>query len=391
MTRTVWLVIRRELRARLRGGVFVAGTALVILVLVVYLVLQSLVVRPAGTIRVGLTGQATGVQQVLQQESGQLGLTIATTAVPSVAAGAAEVRTGALDVLVSGPPDGLQVIVRNGLDDRLRAALDSVVRQQVVYAALAEAGLRPADVQAQIDAAHAQVTPLSVVVDPSYAQRRAVALVVTILLSLSLLAFGVLAATGVTEEKSSRVAELLLATTRPGQLLFGRLIGLGTVGLAQLLIIGVVSVPLSLATGAVTLPSLALRAAGAAVLWYLIGFLLYGTVFAAAGSLAPRPERLPSVAALPTLALGIGLAAGIVVLVQDPTGVAATVLSVLPPFAPMIMSGRMALGAAPGWQVLLAALLTLATVVVVAWLAERVHRHSILRTDGRVRLRDALR
>jgi ABC-2 type transport system permease protein len=391
MTRTVWLVIRRELRARLRGGVFVAGTALVILVLVVYLALQSLVVRPASTIRVGLTGQATGVQQVLQQDSGQLGLTLATTAVPSVAAGAAEVRVGTLDVLVSGPPDGLQVIVRDSLDDRLRAALDSVVRQQVVYAALAEAGLRPADVQAQIDAAHAQVTSQSVVVEPGYAQRRAVALAVTILLSLSLLAFGVLAANGGTEEKSSRVAEMLLATVRPGQLLFGRLIGLGTVGLAQLLIIGVVGVSLSLATGALTQPSLAWGAVGAAVLWYLLGFLLYATAFAAAGSLVSRPERLPAVTAPPALALGIGLAAGIVVLAQDPTGVAATVLSVLPPFAPMIMSGRMALGAASGWQVLLAALLTLAAVVVVAWLAERVHRHSILRTDGRIRLRDAMR
>ena len=387
MTRALWLVIRHEL-ARLRGRGFVVGTLALLFLMIGALTLQNQVSESAATIRVGLTGQATGVQQVLQEESGQLGIRLTTVNVLNVSTCLAQVRAGRLDVLVSGPPDALQVIARGPLDDRLHAALDSVVRQQVIYAALAEAGLRPADVQAEVDAAHAQVMQLAVD-DHINDQRVAVGLAVTILLGLSLLVFGGLAATGSTEEKSSRVAEMLLATVRPGQLMFGRVIGLAVVGLCQLVIIGVVAVPVSLVIGALTVPGLAARAAGEAGLWYLAGFLLYGCVFAAVGSLVSRPEDLPPVMAPPVLAIVLGLGAGIVVLLRNSTGWIATVLSVLPPFAPLIMPGRMALADVPAWQVLLAAVLTVVTAIVTAWLAARVHRHAILRTGVRVRLRDA--
>ena len=171
--------------------------------------------------------------------------------------------------------------------------------------------------------------------------------------------------------------------------MFGRVIGLAVVGLCQLVIIGVVAVPVSLVIGALTVPGLAARAAGEAGLWYLAGFLLYGCVFAAVGSLVSRPEDLPPVMAPPVLAIVLGLGAGIVVLLRNSTGWIATVLSVLPPFAPLIMPGRMALADVPAWQVLLAAVLTVVTAIVTAWLAARVHRHAILRTGVRVRLRDA--
>ncbi|HWE87989.1 MAG TPA: ABC transporter permease [Pseudonocardiaceae bacterium] len=390
MTRTVWLITRRELRTRLRSRAFAVGTVVLIVVLVAFLLVQGYVGQRVGHIKVGLTGQATGVQQVLQQEGAQLGITLDTSTVPSVAAGTGAVQAGTLDVLVSGPPAALRVIARGSLDDRLRAALDSVVRQQVVYAALAEAGLRPADVQAEVDAAHAQVTQLTTT-DPSHGQRLAIGLVVAFLLYLSLMIFGNLVATGVVEEKSSRVVEMLLATVRPWQLLVGKIIGLGAVGLSQLLIIAAVGIPLSLATGALTVPSVAFGALGAAVLWYLIGFLLYATLFAAAGSLVSRQEDLPVVTTPLMLVTVIALVAEIDLIGQDPTGIAATVLSVLPPFSPVVMPGRMAAGAAPGWQVLLAVLLAAAAIAAVTWLAGRIYRNSILHTGGRIRLRDAFR
>ena len=95
-------------------------------------------------------------------------------------------------------------------------------------------------------------------VDPNRGQLLVVALVGTLLLFFSLSGYGQLVATGVVEEKQSRVVELLLATIKPWQLLAGKVLGLGAVGLLQLVILGAIALALGGGVGLLTVPSAAI-------------------------------------------------------------------------------------------------------------------------------------
>ena len=102
-----------------------------------------------------------------------------------------------------------------------------------------------------------------------------------LLLYFQLIGYGVWVALGVVEEKSSRVVELLLATLRPWQLLAGKVIGIGLLGLAQLVLTGLVGIAAGLATGAIDVPSGILGVAGQVLVWFLLGFAFYACLYAA--------------------------------------------------------------------------------------------------------------
>ena len=114
-------------------------------------------------------------------------------------------------------------------------------------------------------------------------------------------------------------------------------------------------------------------------------------VFAAAGSLVSRQEETQAVLLPITSVLVLAFVLAFGLLSRSPTGTATAVLSLLPPFAPILMPARLALGTAPAWQVLLAAALMLAAVAALARLGGRIYTGAILRTNGRLKLRDALR
>jgi len=388
--RAVLLVARREFRTRVRTRSFVIGTAVMILLLAGLVLMQSLLFGRANHSTVGLVGQATALSAPLRDTARSLGRDVEVRDVVDPRAGTEQVRAGELDALVTGAPDALHVTAKGELDGTLRAALVTLVQQQVLDAQFAEAGLDPKQVQQNVAAAGVAVTSLEPV-DPQRDQRLALGFVTAFVLYFSLIFFGSAVAQGVVEEKASRVVEILLATVRPWQLLLGKVLGLGAVGLLQLLVIGVAGLGLVEVTHVLPVPGAALGALGAGVLWYLLGFFLYATVFAAAGSLVSRQEEVQGVLTPVTLVIAVAFVVGVNLLVRDPTNTTTAVLSVLPPFAPVLMPGRMAIGAAPTWQVLLAVLLALAAVALLTWLGGRVYAGAVLRTGTRVKLREALR
>src|SRR6185503_4699528 len=162
-------------------------------------------------------------------------------------------------------------------------------------------------------------------------------LVVVALLYLALLLYGSMVAQGVVEEKSSRVVELLLANVRPWQLLSGKVLGLGLVGLIQLFSVGAVGLLLAILTQVVTLTGAAAGRLAWGLRRYLLGYLLYATVFAAVGSLVSRQEDVQSVLMPITVVLVMAFVLGFAVLTSSPTGPTATVLSLLPPLSPILM------------------------------------------------------
>ncbi|ATE52336.1 MULTISPECIES: ABC transporter permease [Actinosynnema] len=388
--RAVLLVARREFLSKVRTRSFVVGTVVIIAAMAGFVALQALLFTSASTSVVGLNGQATVLAQPLEETARSLGREVEVVDVPDSAAGEGLVRSGELDALVLGAPDALRVLVKDGLDPSLANAVDLIVKQQVLAAQLAEAGLDPARVQQNVADARVRVVALDPE-DPMVGQRLVIGLVIAGLLYYSLLVYGTMVAQGVVEEKSSRVVEILLSTLRPAQLLMGKVIGLGAVGLAQLLLIGAIGLGLASAAGVVRVDGPTGGALLIGVLWYLLGFFLYATVFAAAASLVSRQEEVQSVLTPITMLIVIAFVVGFNLLVRDPASRLVAVLSVLPPFAPILMPGRMAIGAAPAWQVVLAVVLALGAAVGVVWVGGKVYANAVLRTGARVRLRDALR
>jgi ABC-2 type transport system permease protein len=388
--RAVSLVAKREFVTKVRTRSFLIGTAVIIAVLAGYVVLQSFLFDDQQRSVVGLSGQATQLADPLREKAGSFGIDVETRDVTTMADAEQQVRDGSLDALVTGAPPALKMIVKGSGNDVLTTVLNDVLRQQVLIAQLAESGTTPQQVAQTLANVSVAVTALEPV-DPQQGQRLAIGLIVAALLYYSLLVYGTMVAQGVVEEKSSRVVEILLATVRPWQLLLGKVIGLGAVGLLQLLVISTVGLGLSSAFDVIDVSALGGTALLIGVLWYLLGFFLYATVFAAAASLVSRQEELQSVLTPISMTIIVAFVAGINLMIGSPSGPTVTVLSLLPPFAPILMPGRMAMGVAPLWQVVLSIVLALATIAAITWLGGKVYANAVLRTGARVKLREALR
>lgn len=389
--RTVYVIARRELNTRLRTRSFVVSTVVSLAVLVVFVLAQSTLFDDDHSDTIGLNGQAIAIAGPLIDAAEQAGRQVSTVEVTDLAAGREAVADGELDVLVSGAPAELTALVNTELDEELRAVLNGLAQQQVLRGQLAAVeGLSVDDVLATVAGTQVAVQSL-VPTDPQHDERLALALIMVALLYLTLLLYGSMVAQGVVEEKAGRVVEVLLASVRPWQLLSGKVLGLGLVGLIQLAVIGVAGLLLSLLTGVLTIWGTAVGTLFWGLFWYLLGHLLYATVFAAVGSLVSRQEDVQTVLMPVTITLVVAFALGFAMLSRNPSSTASTVLSLVPPLSPILMPGRIALGTAPFWQVGLAILLTGATIALVARVGSTVHRNSVLHTGPRLRLREALR
>ena len=388
--RAVWLVMKRELNTRLRTRSFVVGTVVLLVLLLGYVGFQSALAGSADKNTVGLTGQAIGIAQQLQTEAALSGREISTVVVTDPAEGRQKVEDGDLDALVSGSAAKLTATYKSSLDDQLRKVLDQVAQRQVLDGVLSSAQLEPAEVMAQVNGTHVQDDAISP--EPAdHTERLIVGLIVAFLLYISIITYGTMVAQGVVEEKSSRVVEILLASVRPWQLLLGKVIGLGLVGLTQLVILGAAGLAAASVTGVFSLSGFATGTLLWGLLWYLLGFLLYATIYGALGSLVSRQEDTQSVVSPLNIILIVGFIAGINLLLQDPSGTGAKVLSLIPLLSPILMPARISIGVAAGWEVALSLGLTVALVAVLTWLGGKIYGNSVLRIGSRIKLSEALR
>ncbi|WHT20044.1 ABC transporter permease [Crossiella sp. CA-258035] len=388
--RAVWLVARRELNTRVRSKSFVVSTVVIIAIIAAYVGLIYFISQSNAKTTVGLTGQASAVAEQLKATAKGFGEQVETTEVPDAADGEAQLKDDKIDVLVSGAPGSLRVLVKKDLNDAVRGSLDAVVRQQALDAQLAQGGLDPAQVGRTVAEAKVQVSQLEPE-DPERGQRLGIAIGLTALLYMSLMIFGMAVAQGVVEEKSSRVVELLLSSVRPWQLLAGKVAGIGIAGLLQVSVITAVALTAATATDQLTLPGGQITGTlVTGVLWYLAGFFTFGTLFAASAALVARQEEVSSVVQPVMFAAILPAVLTFLMLPRDPGNRILEVLSMIPPFAPIIMPARIAMGVAPAWEIVVSVVLTVAGMFAFIRLAGRIYSNAVLRTGGRVKLRDAL-
>jgi ABC-2 type transport system permease protein len=394
--RYTFLIARREFITRVRTRVFIIGTAVIIVGIVGYLAFQILVLSKqtqTATEKVAFVGPVSGFVQPFTAGAKTLDYKIEQVSATDEAGAKRELQQAKVDAVISGELTAPQVFVRDQFPASLQAVLQSLVRQQALNAQLQQAGLDPATVNAKL--ASATVTVHSVKGTNAQRIEEVVAgFVVAILLYVALITYGTFIAQGVVEEKANRIVEILLSTVRPVQLLIGKVVGIGLVGLFQLTLIGVVAIVLASVTNVFTVPTVAIGVVLIGILWFVLGFFFYAVLFAAAGSLVSRSEEVQG-AVMPITGLAV-ISYFVAISVVTPmfsgapmtsTGI---LLAMIPPISPVIMPAGMATGDIAPWQWSLAIVLTLASSAGATWIAARIYSNSVLRLGGRVKLRDAL-
>jgi ABC-2 type transport system permease protein len=382
--RVVALVVRREFLNRVRTRAFVLGTLVLVVMLGGYLAFITLIGSQGNRGTLGVTPNSVALIPPLRASAASLGKDLQIREVDA-AAGLQQVDDGGLDALLVGQPGSYHLIGKDQIDDSLRGLVQSTIEQQAITRALVQAGVDPALL---ITRAHVEVITLNPH-SGDYGPRVAIGLISGGLLYFAILIYGSSLAQSVLEEKTSRVIELLLAAMRPWQLMTGKIIGVGAAGLLQFTVIGAIGAIGATLTGVLQLPGMTLVTALAGICWFLLGFLLYATIYTASGSLVSRPEDLQAVLAPASILVVTPFVASFSI-VSNPTGTTAVALSLVPFFAPILMPLLISLGAVAAWQVIVAAGFTVATTVVLAALGGRIFANSVLRTGSRVRLRDAL-
>jgi ABC-2 type transport system permease protein len=184
--------------------------------------------------------------------------------------------------------------------------------------------------------------------------------------------------------------ELLLSSMKPWQLLAGKIVGLGLLGLAQIVVIAVVGVTGALVFDLVDIPGELIGTAVSVVAWFVLGYAFYAAIFAVAASLVSRQEDLGTVVLPTTLVLVVAFVVGIQA-AADPGGTLAVVTSYVPGLSPLVMPVRQAAGDVALWEIALAVVLMLVAIVLIVRLGGRVYAGALLRTSGKTKLREALR
>jgi ABC-2 type transport system permease protein len=205
----------------------------------------------------------------------------------------------------------------------------------------------------------------------------AVAWAASLLLFMSLAFYGQWVISGVVEERSSRVVEVILSAVRPPDLLAGKVIGIGALGLAQLVLIAGVAAGL-LVAGVFDAPAELGADVALVIPWFVLGFALYAVGYAVAGALASSQQNAETAGQPVTYALLAVYFAGYAVLASDAEGPVATLLTVFPLTAPLVLPARNALVGVPLWQHALALVLVLCAIYALVRFAGRVYSRGLL-------------
>jgi ABC-2 type transport system permease protein len=203
-------------------------------------------------------------------------------------------------------------------------------------------------------------------------------------------------ARSIIQEKTSRIFEVMLAIARPGDMLAGKLIGVGAVGLTQIaiwLVAGAVILMTPFAAAILTGEFAVHVSLAETVLfpvYFLLGYLLYSSLFAGLAATCETEQELQMY--MPLAAAPTWLSFSLILLVlNDSNSFWSVAASFFPPTAPVIMFLRMASQIPPAWQFAVSIALLLLSIWGVLWISTRLYRVGILMYGKRATLPELLR
>ena len=299
------------------------------------------------------------------------------------------VLKGTLDVYVVLPPDILtasqaEYYAKSVTDFEGIRAVDRAIEKAVFGKRITTAGIEPAQVAAltrPLDLKRLRVS------DKGEQEDRGVSfflsLILVMMIYMGTLMWGQVVMTGVIEEKTNRVVEVIVSSTSPRNLLFGKLVGVGGAGLLQfgiwiLALVGVSAASGSLAfLSGIDLPEINPVLIAAFPIFFLLGFFLYASLYAAIGSAVNTIQEAQNFIFPVMLPIIMAMVCWPVVM-RAPDSTLSVVLSLIPFMTPILMFLRMSVLMPPVWQIALSVVLTSLTIALVIWVAARIYRVGIL-------------
>lgn len=402
----VWAISKREYLERVRTKAFLIGTLLTPIVFLSFILIPTLLMTRKGTQErriavVDGTGRlAAALDQTLNPKTqpGRSRYHIVPLAPP--AADPASLKQSLRTKVLANELDGYlwidsdiasrgqaEYYARNVSDFVEVRQLSTALTATVVEQRLSEHGLDPAEVTRMIEPVQLKTVRVSKEGErEDRGMTFMLAYVFVMVLYMTLILYGVSVMRSVIDEKTTRIIELLLASVRPSQLMAGKILGVGAVGLTQYLIwafIGAAITALAAAQASVLgLSPGQLLVLSPAILFYFIvffvlGYFLYATLYAALGAMVNSEQEaqqlqffVVSFLIIPLLLIGL--------IIRAPSSDTAVVLSLIPLFAPILMFLRITIEPPPGYQIALSIVLLVLVNLAVLWLAARIYRVGIL-------------
>ncbi|MGZ4130104.1 MAG: ABC transporter permease [Actinomycetota bacterium] len=382
-----WLVAKRDFWFRLRDKGFLISTSITLVVFTVFILIAAYGGGGTPTFELGLIGPGSQRVGALAAKAGpSQGATIRTHVLADRAAALAELRDGTLDAALIA---GHRLIVESDAPGQLESAVQVAVVADRIERTLVAHGVPADQVAGILDPSPVPVSSLEPP-DPNRQTNTTVAFVAVLLLYGQLFGYGVWVATGVIEEKASRVVEILLSTIRARQLLAGKILGIGALGLLQLACIATYGLVLATVTGAIDLPAHAVGTALLAIGWFVLGFAFYASLFAVSGALVARMEELQNAIVPLNLLILVSLFVSLGS-THDPGSTLSRVASIVPFSAALAMPVRITLGSATPIEIAASLVLLVGSTALLIPLAGRLYSGAVLRTGSRIKLREAWR
>lgn len=408
MSSKITLIIQREFNQRVRKRSFIITTILMPILMVCIMAVPVLIAfygSGSTTTREIVVVDSSGV--VAPALRNEQGLVFTTTAMPFDSARTAGQYSGAYGFLVVGPqivehPSELTLYTRESSTLAIEGNIREQVRQIVYQKRVEQADVPGLDSILQRLQVRTTLTTYLLNVqaggeetakESSSAASMGVSYAMGFVIYMFIFIYGAAIMQGVIEEKSNRIVEVIVSSVKPFQLMMGKIVGMALVALTQfaiwiVLIGGTMlaiqhfalgnadAMPAELAGIVKSLDGLfLLKMAGAFLVFFTGGYLLYASMFAAVGSAVENMQDTQQL----QLPITIPLILAIVVMMnvmRDPTSTAAFWFSIIPFTSPIIMIARMPYGV-PAWEVVLSVVLLYATFLLIVSLAAKIYRTGI--------------
>ena len=381
--RAVALTGRREFRERVRSRAFRVGLLVQVAIVVGIAVVGALTSDDGpSTVKLGVSGpQSAAVAAVARERAVGFDAEVEVTRYSSPATASAAVADDDVDLALAGD----RLVTTSNTDAEDVALVQSAAASVRTTEELRAQGLSATEIKRAL-----APPPLVVSEVGSGDEGQGLAFIGVLLLYIAILSFGYAVTAGVIEEKQSRVIELLLSSIRARELLAGKVLGIGLVGLIQIVLVAGSGLVAAMAMGQLDLPPSTAETALLVALYFVLGYLFYACAFAVAGSLVSRQEDAQSTTSPMLLVLVGGYLASFSV-IDDPDSGLATLLSLLPPTAPMTVPARAAQDALPLWELAASVALMIAATLLLIRIAGRVYERSVLRVGAPLKLSAVLK
>ena len=417
MWNRIWAVIRREYLERVRTKAFWISTLLVPVLMGGMMIIPALLAARGGgeaTVAVlDLTGRywepiRAEVEEMLSSDDNFEVRLVEVDPGPDPETTREEIKQrvqgkefDGMLVLPPGLPDEGQAeyLAPNVAAFRLLMVLERAVNNVQVADRLEGAGLDPSRIDELTRRSDLKTLKLGSKGEETRDQGQAFMLsyLMVLIIYMTVLMYGIYVMRGVLEEKSSHIVEIIISAVKPFELMLGKILGIGAVGLTQMVLWSVMGFALSapavltaVGLSGVEMPSLPASLLAAFVIYFVLGFLLYGTLYAGIGAAFDTEQDAQNFQMMVTMLLVVPLVL-LVQIMNEPDGTLSVVLSLFPFFTPILMFLRMTLTQVPLWQVATSVVLMVGAIFAMAWLVGKVYRVGILMHGSKPKLKDLIR